>query len=78
MIRYYGLLNLLKHREMDKATFQQFMDIPSTTIDKLWNHEYVSLEVIDEICNKLHCCPSDIMEFVPDIKFYTYGIKFRN
>lgn len=68
MIRYYRLLDLLKRREMDKEKFQQLIDVPPTTINKLFNNEYVSLEVIDKICNKLNCQPSDVMDFIPDIK----------
>ena len=68
MIRYYKLLDLLKRRELSKEQFQQLTNLPLSTINQLFNNEYVSLEIIDQICNKLHCQPSDIINFIPDIK----------
>ena len=68
MIRYYKLLDLLKRREISKEQFQQLTNLPLETVTKLFNNEYVSLEIIDHVCNKLHCTPSDIINFTPDIK----------
>lgn len=66
MIKYYRLLDLLNRREIGKEEFRQRINISSATIAKLSKHEYVSMEVIDKICNELHCQPGDIMEYIPD------------
>lgn len=66
MIKYYRLLDLLNRREIGKEELRQRISVSSATIAKLSKHEYVSLEVIDKICNELQCQPSDIMEFIPD------------
>lgn len=66
MIKYYRLLDLLNRREIGKEELRLRINISSATIAKLSKHEYVSLEVIDKICNELHCQPGDIMEFIPD------------
>lgn len=66
MIKYYRLLDLLNRREIGKEELRQRINISSATIAKLSKHEYVSLEVIDKICNELQCQPGDIMEHVPD------------
>lgn len=66
MIKYYRLLDLLNRREIGKEELRQRINVSSATIAKLSKHEYVSLEVIDKICNELQCQPSDIMEFIPD------------
>ena len=66
MIKYYRLLDLLNRREIGKEEFRQRINISSATIAKLSKHEYVSMEVIDKICNELHCQHGDIMEHIPD------------
>lgn len=66
MIKYYKLLDLLNRKEIGKEELRQRIGISSATIAKLSKHEYVSLEVIDKICNALNCQPADIMEFIPD------------
>lgn len=68
MIKYYKLLDLLNRREIGKEELRQQINVSSATIAKLSKHEYVSMEVIDKICNVLHCQPADIMEFIPDQK----------
>lgn len=40
--------------------------ISISTADKLNHNEYVSLEVIDRICIKLHCGISDVITFVEE------------
>lgn len=66
MIKYYRLLDLLNRREIGKEELRRRINVSSATIAKLSKHEYVSLEVIDRICNELQCQPSDIMEHIPD------------
>lgn len=34
------------------------------TMARLNTNEYVSLEVIDKLCNALDCQPGDLMEFI--------------
>ena len=38
-----------------------------STLLKMENGEYVSLDVLDRICRSLHCQLSDIAEVLPDV-----------
>ena len=39
-------------------------DISWGTMARLNTNEYVSLEVLDKLCNALDCQPGDLMEFI--------------
>jgi len=65
-IKYDGLFRKLEENGITKTGLQKSLKISSTTLAKLSKNEYVSLKLIDEICNLLDCQPSDLMEYVPD------------
>lgn len=65
-IKYYKLLDLLNRSEISKEDLRLKISVSSATMAKIAKHQFVSLDVIDKICNVLHCQPGDIMEHVPD------------
>ncbi len=68
MIKYYKLFDMLNRREMKKTDLGLKIGISSATLAKLSKHQYVSLEVIDKICECLDCQPGDIIEYQPNKK----------
>lgn len=65
-IKFYKLMDLLNRKGMSKGELQELTGVSSATIAKLSNNEYVSLNVVDKICQALECQPGDIMEYEPD------------
>lgn len=66
MIRYYKLFDLLNRRDMNKSALLDI--ISSKTIAKLSKGENITTDVINKICEFLHCQPEDIMEYVENGK----------
>lgn len=62
MIKYYKLFDLLNRRDMNKSALLDI--ISSKTIAKLSKGENITTDVINKICEFLHCQPEDIMEYV--------------
>lgn len=71
MIRYYKLFDLLNRRDMNKSALLDI--ISSKTIAKLSKGENITTDVINKICEFLHCQPEDIMEYVENGKDCTTG-----
>lgn len=65
-IKYYKLLDRLNRLEISKEDLRLKIGVSSATLAKLSKNQYVSLEVIDKICDVLRCQPGDILEYVPD------------
>lgn len=65
-IKYYKLLDRLNRSEISKEDLRLKIGVSSATMAKIAKNQFVSLDVIDKICNVLHCQPGDIMEHVPD------------
>ncbi|MDD4003509.1 MAG: Fic family protein [Clostridia bacterium] len=65
-ISYNGLFSILKEKSITKTALKDMLGISSRTMSKLSKGEYVSLKVINDICEKLNCQPCDIMSFVRD------------
>ena len=65
-IKYYKLLDRLNRLEISKEDLRLKIGVSSATMAKISKNQFVSLDVIDKICNVLHCQPGDIMEYVPD------------
>lgn len=64
MISYKKLQKLLIDREIKKQELVRMTGISSATMAKLNTNEYVSLEVIDKVCEALDCQPGDLLEYV--------------
>lgn len=65
-IHFDPLFDLLKERNISKTELQKKLGVSSATIAKLSKNEAVSLKVIEEICNLLHCQPGDVMQVKPE------------
>jgi DNA-binding Xre family transcriptional regulator len=63
---YKPLWKMLIDQEMTKKAFVQATGISQSTVDKMGRSEYVSLEVIDRICNYFQCGISDVLAHIPD------------
>jgi len=60
---YKPLWKLLIDLDMSKKALMELTGISKSTIDKMNRGEYVSMEVIERICNHLHCNISDVVVF---------------
>ncbi|WP_099223066.1 helix-turn-helix domain-containing protein [Listeria costaricensis] len=65
-IKYYKLLDLLNRRNMTKEELRLKIGVSSATMSKISSQKYVSLEVIDKICEALSVQPGDILEYESD------------
>ena len=60
------LWKLLIDKGMKKTDLIEAVGISRSTLAKMGKNEYVSMEVLDRICNYLNCDISDIIEHVKD------------
>ena len=51
---------------MMKVDLRDQAGITTNALAKLGMNEHVSTQVLEKVCNVLHCEIQDIMEFVPD------------
>ncbi|EGL20091.1 MULTISPECIES: helix-turn-helix domain-containing protein [unclassified Paenibacillus] len=65
MFSYKPLKRLLVEKEMSKTEFMNYMGFSSSTTAKIWKNENVALSILDDICNKLECKISDVIEHIP-------------
>lgn len=63
-IKYYKLLTLLNKRGIAKTQLREDLGLGSNTIAKFSNHEAVSFEVLDKLCEYLNVQPGDLIEYV--------------
>ena len=65
-IRYNKLWKKLIDENMMKVDLRDQAGITTNALAKLGKNEHVSTQVLEKVCNVLHCDLQDIMEFVPD------------
>ena len=65
-IRYSKLWKKLIDENMMKVDLRDQAGITTNALAKLGKNEHVSTQVLEKVCNVLHCEIQDIMEFVPD------------
>ena len=65
-ISYKKLWKLLIDMDMKKKDLQRIAGISSASITKLGKNENVNMEIIEKICDALHCDVGDVMEMVND------------
>lgn len=65
-IRYNKLWKKLIDENMMKVDLRDQARITTNALAKLGKNEHVSTQVLEKVCNVLHCEIQDIMEFVPD------------
>ena len=66
MMNYKPFLKMLIDRDMKKVDVLNAGIISRGTLNKMNSNAYISLEVIDKLCNYFHCDITDIVEFIPD------------
>ena len=64
-VSYKKLWKLLIDKGFNKTTLRE-AGIHPTSIAKMGRNEYVSMEVINKICNILNCDFGDIIEHIKD------------
>lgn len=62
-VNYKKLWKILIDKNMTKYDLHIMSGISTSTISKMSNEKYVSLEVLERICNVLDCEIGDIVEF---------------
>jgi Predicted transcriptional regulator len=62
-VNYKKLWKILIDKNMTKYDLHIKSGISTSTISKMSNEKYVSLEVLERICNVLDCEIGDIVEF---------------
>lgn len=62
-VNYKKLWKLLIDKNMTKYDLHTKSGISTSTISKMSNKKYVSLEVLERICNVLDCEIGDVLEF---------------
>lgn len=65
MFSYKPLLKLLVDKNMTKTQLREQLGISMATLAKISKNEYVSMKVLDDICNLLHCKIEDVIEHQP-------------
>lgn len=63
---YKPLWKLLIDHEMTKKQLMQATCISKSTMDKMGRGEYVSLEILDRICNYFNCNIENVISYVPE------------
>ena len=66
-ISYKKLFKLMIDKDMKKKDLRTLTGVSYSTLLKMENGEYVSLDVLDRICRSLHCQLSDIAEVLSDV-----------
>lgn len=65
-ISYKKLFKLLIDRDLKKKDLKDMTGISYATLHKLERGENMMTDILNNICDKLHCDIGDIAEFVPD------------
>jgi putative transcriptional regulator len=63
-IYFYKLFDLLNRKGIKKGELMEMANISAPTMAKLAKNQTVQTDIIDRICEALHCQPSDIMEHI--------------
>ena len=62
---YKKLFKLLIDRNLKKKDLCEMADISTTSVSKLAKDQNVNTEILEKICDALHCDVCDIVEVVP-------------
>lgn len=66
MVSYDKLWKLLVDKHMSKTELRLAAGLTTSALAQLGKNEYVSLKVIEKICNALDCDVSDVLELRRD------------
>ena len=61
-VNYKKLWILLIEKQMTKAQLRKITKLSPATLTKMNKNEYVSMEILDRICDVLDCDIGDIVE----------------
>ena len=64
MISYKPFQKMLIDKGLRKQQVMAEAGISNATMAKLNTNSYVSLEIIDKLCQSLNCQPGDLLEYV--------------
>ena len=62
MFSYKPLLKLLIDKNRTKTQLREQLGISMATLAKISKDEYISMKVLDDICNLLNCKIEDVIE----------------
>ena len=62
-VSYNGLWKLLIDKNMKKVDMMNQVGISSSTVAKMTNGEFVSMKVLEKICEKMDCDFGDIVHY---------------
>ena len=62
MFSYKPLLKLLIDKDMTKTQLREQLGISMATLAKISKDEYISMKVLDDICNLLNCKIENVIE----------------
>ena len=66
-ISYKRLWKLLIDKNMTKTDLKNITGMNSVTLANMGKDKYISLRMIDKICEELKCDLSDVIEYVADV-----------
>lgn len=66
MISYKPLFTQLVQQELSKTQLREAVGFSTVTLAKMSKNIPISLDIIDKICNYLHCNIEDVIEHIPD------------
>ena len=65
-VSYKKLQHILIEREISNSQLMRTANISANIISKIKNGQYIALDKVESICNKLKFTPNDILVFIPD------------
>jgi len=65
-VNYIKLWKLLLDKKLKRVDLKKEANISSSTLAKLGKDEYVSMEIMERICESLAADIGDVMQFVPN------------
>lgn len=67
-VSYNKLWKLLIDKNMTKTDLKNITEMNSVTLANMGKNRYVSLRIMDKICEELNCNFGDIIEHISDEK----------
>lgn len=64
MFSYAPLAATLHRKQMSRTDLQRTLKASSATFAKIGRDEYVSMKILDDICNELNCEITDVITHV--------------
>ena len=67
-VSYNGLWKILFDKNMKKVDMMDLVGFSSSTVAKMTNGEFVSMKILEKICERLDCDFGDIVHYEKKIK----------